>query len=130
MGAICQNLGAGGVSMPAAKRGAPSPAVLAVVQLCLDLQYGRIERLHVRDGELVLDPMPKVIRTVKFSDPTTKRSASTLAEVLSKPQTQAFIREISRMMSGCIQRLEVRDGQPCFMEVEINSASIGEGADA
>lgn len=130
MGANCKNLGPGRVSVPAAKRGAPSPAVLTVVQLCLDLQYGRIERLHVRDGEPVLEPMPKVIRTVKFSAPTSKHSATTLAEVLSKPQTKAFLQEISMMKSACIQRLEVRDSQPCFVEIELYSALGGEVADA
>ena len=100
---------------------APSRAVRVLVQLCIDLRYGRIERLHVRGGEPVFDPAPEVIRTVKFGGPE-EGAPPTLAQVISKPQTQALLRELSCVESGCILRLEVRDSQPCFMEVAIEAA--------
>jgi hypothetical protein len=113
--------------LPAAGAGAPSSAFLVLVQLCIDLRYGRIDGLHVRRGLPVFDPAPQVIRTVKFGGPE-EVSPPTLAQVLSKPQTQALLRELSRVEGGCILRLEVRDSQPCFMEVAITAA--GEPANA
>jgi hypothetical protein len=32
-----------------------------------DVQFGRIERLHIRNGEAAFDPLPTVVRTVKFA---------------------------------------------------------------
>jgi hypothetical protein len=111
--------------LPAASE--PSPAFLVLVQLCIDLRYGRIDGLHIRGGLPVFDPAPQVIRTVKFGGPE-EACPPTLAQVLSKPQTQALLRELSRVEGGCILRLEVRDSQPCFMEVAITAA--GEPAHA
>jgi hypothetical protein len=104
-----------------AKAGAPSPAILVLVQLCIDLRYGRIERLHVRRGEPVFAPAPEAVRTVKFGGPA-ENAPPTLAQILSKPQTQALLRELACVESGCILRLEVRDSQPCFMEIAIQAA--------
>ena len=39
----------------------------------LELGHGRFESLQVRQGELVLDPWPTTIRSVKFGNPTPNR---------------------------------------------------------
>jgi hypothetical protein len=46
-----------------------------------------------------------------------------MAQILSKPQTQALLHELAGVKSGCILRLEVRDCQPCFMEVALSATA-------
>ena len=107
--------------LTAAESGEPSAAILGLLQVCILLGFGRIEQLHVHDGEPVFDPSPTLIRTVRLSDADSDQDLPTLAHILRKPQTRALLRELAGVRCGCILRLEVRDAQPVFMEVELRS---------
>jgi hypothetical protein len=75
----------------------------------------------VRGGEPRFDPPPQLVRTVKLGGTDAVDTSPSLAQILSKPQTQALLRELAGVKSGRILRLEVRDCQPCFMEVALSA---------
>lgn len=100
----------------------PLPAAARVLlQLIADVQFGRIERLHIRNGEAAFDPLPTVVRTVKFAASDGGAAFASPEEMLAKPQVAALFDELAVVTDGCILRLEVRDGLPAFMEVAVGA---------
>jgi hypothetical protein len=99
-----------------------SPARQALVCLLHDISFGRLEDLSVRCGEPILQPPPRVIRTVRFGaseDAGTTPSVQTLAQ---RPAILRLMSMLSRMQNGCIARLEIRNAQPAFMEIVIGTS--------
>jgi hypothetical protein len=75
----------------------------------------------VRGGEPVFNPAPEVIKTVKLSGTDAVDTPPSLSQILSKPQTQALLRVLAGVKSGCVLRLEVRDSQPCYVEIGLSA---------
>ena len=93
-----------------------SPVCLRLVRLFQSVGYGRIENLKVRDGEPVEGPVTIVqsIRTDKGDHSDRKDTeGSTL-----KKQHVVFFRELARLGTGTVRRIDVQDGLPLRMEVE------------
>jgi hypothetical protein len=84
------------------------------------LGYGRFEFLQIRHGELVLDPWPTAVRSVKFGDATPNRPDSRCGEFELKQQTAQLFEFIRSIDAGEIRVLEVRGGLPFAMEVANN----------
>jgi hypothetical protein len=81
------------------------------------LGYGRFESLQIRRGELVLQPRPTSVQSIKFGDSTSNRPDKPSGECelkLQAAQLFAFIRGIE---AGEIRVLEVRGGLPFTMEI-------------
>jgi len=74
--------------------------------------------LVVRHGGPVLDPMPKVIRLVKFPGPSGPRPEVASEDFALKKEMLEFFQYLDRLKDGRIARLEIRDGLPFRMEVE------------
>ena len=81
------------------------------------LGHCRFESLQVRQGELVLDPWPTTIRSVKFGSSTPKRPSSESDEFELKNQAAEFFAYVRAIEAGVIRVLEVRGGLPFAMEV-------------
>ena len=81
------------------------------------LGHGRFESLQVRQGELVLDPWPTTIRSVKFGNPTSNRPVSESADFELKDRVAEFLGYVRTIEAGLIRVLEVRGGLPFAMEV-------------
>jgi hypothetical protein len=86
------------------------------IALMTRLSFGRIERIQIQNGEVVLHPAPAVIRDVKFAcqehDQTPKSSEFSLTREVSE-----FLCHIRAMKDGEIACLYVRHGVPFRMEV-------------
>jgi hypothetical protein len=82
-----------------------------------ELGYGRFESLQVRHGELLLDPWPTTIRSVKFGNATPNRPLSGSADFELKDQASEFFAYVRAVEMGVIRVLEVRGGLPFAMEV-------------
>jgi hypothetical protein len=82
-----------------------------------ELGYGRFESLQVRHGELILDPWPTTIRSVKFGNATPNRPPSESADYELKDQTAEFFGYVRTIDVGVIRVLEVRGGLPFCMDV-------------
>jgi len=73
-----------------------------------ELGHGRFESLRILDGELILDPWPATVRSVKFGGPTAKRPLSRSAEFELKSQIAEFFSRVRCIDSAVIRVLEVR----------------------
>jgi len=82
-----------------------------------ELGYGRFEMLEIRNGELVLDPWPTMIRSIRFGNSTPNRPMETLCEFTLKNEQAEFLGLVRSVSSGVILALEVRGGLPASMEI-------------
>jgi hypothetical protein len=94
-----------------------SPARQALVCLLREVGFGRLEGLLVHAGEPVLSPSPRVVRTIGFGASENARATPSVAELAQRPAIRKLLCLLSRMQSGCIARLEIRNSLPAFMEL-------------
>jgi hypothetical protein len=98
-------------------KAALSPARRRLVELMQEINYGRIERLEVRDGEPVFDPPPTVLRLFLFgkdNGPNASRGNDGFA--LKKKVAELF-EVFDRERSLSIQELMIDNGLPVRMTV-------------
>jgi hypothetical protein len=81
------------------------------------LGHGQFEAVRIRHGELVLDPWPTTIRSIKFGNATPNRPLSGSADFELKEQASEFFAYVRTIEIGVIRVLEVRGGLPFAMEV-------------
>lgn len=86
-----------------------------LVRLMQDINYGRIEHLHVRAGEPTFDPPPPVVREVKFGADNGHHVAT--SDFALKTQVVELLREFDRLGTGVIDAIEVKAGLPFRMLV-------------
>jgi len=81
--------------------------------------FGRYEYVQIRNGELVLDPWPTTVRDVKFgtTDPVALRQFPDEFEL--KQQVAELFEYVRSVEAGEIRTLEVKNGLPFSMEVEL-----------
>ena len=84
-----------------------------------DLNFGRIERLSVRNGKLVLSPWPRTIQLVKLGscEPAQRLPSSNAFDL--KKQVVDFFALVRSFESAEILHLQVRHGLPFDLEVEM-----------
>lgn len=92
------------------------------------LGSGRFEYLQIRHGELILDPWPTTIRYVEFSgdEATVDSNAAAGAGEAAGSAAQFFARIIN-IAAGEILTLEIRNGQPVSMEIELANEEVAGG---
>jgi hypothetical protein len=81
------------------------------------LGYGSFESLRICDGELVLDPLPTTVRSVKFGNATSNQPNWGSSEFELKKQFVAFFAYVRGVDAGVIRVLEIRGGLPFAMEI-------------
>jgi ParB-like nuclease domain len=81
------------------------------------LGYGRFESLRIQRGELVFDPWPTTVRSVKFGTTTPNRPDEVSGEFELKQETAQLFQFVRSIKAGEIRVLEVRGGLPLAMEV-------------
>ncbi|MGC8793980.1 MAG: hypothetical protein ACP5U2_11380 [Bryobacteraceae bacterium] len=89
------------------------------------LGFGRFEYLQIRNGELVLHPWPTAVRDVKFgtADPVTLRQFPEQFEL--KQQVAELFEYVRSVEAGEIRTLEVKNGLPFSMEIELRQGGRG-----
>lgn len=103
-------------SRPSARSlGKLSEPRLQLIRLFQSLNFGKIERLVVRDGEPVLDPAPQVTREVKFGGENAARDERDLQQYLLKSQVIELFEEFDRLQNGTIAAIEAKHGLPFRM---------------
>jgi hypothetical protein len=83
-----------------------------------DLDFGRLESVRIHRGELVLNPRPTTVRSVKFGNGCTNRPGCSSGNFEIKKQVAEFFTYIRGVQEGVIRVLEVRGGLPFSMEIE------------
>ena len=82
------------------------------------INFGRIERLVVQDGEPVLNPMPRVVREIKFQAENGPRPEAVKPDFVLKRQVVELFEYFDSLGHGVITSIEVQRGLPFRMTVE------------
>jgi hypothetical protein len=81
------------------------------------LGHGRFESVRIQRGELVLEPPPTAVRSVKFGKPTPNRPEHPSNAFDLKQEVAQLFEAVRGVDDGEIRVLEVRGGLPLCMEI-------------
>ena len=81
------------------------------------LGHGRFESVRIQRGELVLEPPPTPVRSVKFGKPTPNRPQHPSNAFDLKQEVAQLFEAVRGVDDGEIRVLEVRGGLPLCMEI-------------
>ena len=87
--------------------------------------FGRIEFIRIEHGQIVLDPWPHMMRSIKFGsgDPSARARSQESYEL--KIQVIEFFTYVRSVDVGEIRLLEVHHGLPFSMEIELQMKGLG-----
>lgn len=83
-----------------------------------EINFGRIERLEIKNGDPVFDPAPKIVREVKFGGENGPRPEVNGADFALKAQVLDLFLQMDGISSGQIAQIEIKHGLPFRMLVE------------
>jgi hypothetical protein len=93
----------------------------------LQLGFGRIEQVVLKNGEPLVDGRVRFVRTVKFGGEKELPAKPVHADfALTRPWLE-FFEELDTLQDGTIDRIELRHGQPLFMEVDAREFALEKG---
>ena len=87
-----------------------------------NINFGRIERLVVRDGRPVFEPSPRVIREVKFCAENGPRPEVGKEDFALKAQVRELFAQMKAMGDGVVHCIEIKHGLPFMMTIEEDAA--------
>lgn len=99
------------------------PSEKHFVKVLREVGYGRIELVRVHQGELVLDPLPKIVRTFKFGVATPPLPQPRVSDFVLKRQHIDFFQQIRGITAGEARRIAVQCGLPVSAEFEIDQVT-------
>jgi hypothetical protein len=82
------------------------------------INFGRIFDLEVRDGQPVMDPLPRVVREIKFGGDNGPRPEAAKPDFTLKTQVRDLFAELEALGDGMIPYIEIQRGLPFRMVVE------------
>lgn len=97
--------------------GALLPSERQFVRAMHELDFGRFEGLQIERGELILDPWPATVRSVKFGAEESATARTLPDESQLKRQVVELFEYVRTVDVGEIRALEVRHGLPFSMEI-------------
>jgi hypothetical protein len=98
-------------------KSALSSARRRLVELCQEINFGRVEGLQVRNGEPVLSPRPRVVVEHKFCSPNGPHPESKRADCALKSQHLDLMQLLDEIGDGTIEVLTLKHGLPFHAEL-------------
>ena len=95
-----------------------APAQTRLVELMQAVNFGRIESLHVRDGEPTFSPPPRVIQKLKMGGNNSSRAEAEFSDFRLRHGVVELLEMISRLRDGEVRSIEIRFGLPVTAEIE------------
>ncbi len=95
-----------------------SPARQRLIVLMQKLCFGTIHNLHVRAGEPVLDPPPRVRVRRKNGSVSPSRPSAMTADFALKREWVDFFHDLDGIGNGVVQLIEVAHGLPIIHEFD------------
>jgi hypothetical protein len=83
-----------------------------LIRLCQTINYGHIEKLHVRDREPIFAPAPVLLADVKLDHDETARSEAALVDFEIADEVRRLLIRLEEIKNGTIDKIEVRGGLP------------------
>lgn len=109
--------GRGRHNHPQYPKGGLSMSRRRLVELMQDINFGRLEDVHVCDAEPVLDPAPGIVREIKFGGDNGPRPELHTDDFLLKSQIVEMFAHLDRVRDCHIETLEIKHGLPFRMLV-------------
>lgn len=97
-----------------------------LVALIRQIGFGRIEFLHITGGQPVLDPLPRIVREIKFGSEISPSAPVGRSNSVPKRQVQELLDLMREIENGMIDVLEVRHGLPFRVVLAAQSGLGGE----
>ena len=94
-----------------------TPNQARLLEMMQQKNFCRIENLHIRAGEPLFDPHPRVIREVKLGGENGSRPEAGIGDFSLKRQVQDLLVQLDRVGDGVIEVLVVKHGLPFSMQV-------------
>jgi hypothetical protein len=92
-----------------------SKARQRLVEVMQEMGFGRIEGLVVRQGEPILEPVPRVVLEIKFGGENGPRPERSATDFPLKARVTELFREFDRLGDLTVEILEVKHGLPFRM---------------
>lgn len=86
-----------------------------LVELMQDINFGRLEGVHVRDAEPILDPSPGIVREIKFGGENGPRPELLADKFALKSQVVEMFAHFDRLRHCHVEALEIKHGLPFRM---------------
>ena len=99
-------------------KSALTPSRQCLVILMQRVNFGRIENLHICNGEPLFDPPPRVFREIKFGRENAARPEADTSDFMLKSEVLDLLAQLEAVGDGVIFRLEVQRGLPFRMTCE------------
>ena len=74
--------------------------------------------LVVRNGDPVLDPMPRIVRHIRFPRSAKPRPDASAEDFTLKAAAREFFEYLDQVENGKLKQVKVYDGLPSLVEVE------------
>ena len=98
--------------------GALGPEGRLLIEMMQSVNFGRIEQLRVRGGELIMSPPPRVVRDVKIGGENGRRPEAHLSDFALKKEVVELLGQIACLNDATIHSIEIKHGLPFKMTVE------------
>jgi hypothetical protein len=98
------------------------PAERRLVELLQELNFGRVESLFVRAGAPLLEPAPKIIKTLKMGGQNGPREETGLNDFLLKSSVVELLAIIRTLRDDEVLTITVMHGLPHLVEIERRGA--------
>ena len=100
------------ISDSVANKASLSPARRRLLEICQEINFGRLENLSIRDGEPVLDPLPSIVQQLKFGGENGPRPELGAPDFQLTKQHGDLFDYFDQLQNGVIATLEVQYGLP------------------
>ena len=95
-----------------------SPAQRTLVALMQNVGFGQILDLIVRKGEPVLEPMPRVLRSVRLGIETGPAPEIRTGDFALKTEVVEMLRQLDQLRDGVVHRVDIKNGLPISLVIE------------
>jgi len=89
-----------------------------LIETMLEINFGQIEGLHIKAGEPVFDPPPKIIREIVFGKENSSSQHLRKTDFVLKRHVLELFDVMDKIGDGIIHALAVQNGLPVRMKLE------------
>jgi hypothetical protein len=89
-----------------------------LVEAMQRIAFGRIEQLHIREGDPVFEPPPRLVQEIKISGDGEVQPEVAGSDFVLKKQIVELFQRLAQLRNGVIEAIEVRHGLPCRITLQ------------